>query len=58
MREALEALHAAGGAHGSVDGEHVYVSGGEVTLAFPREPRPDATREDDLAALARLSARI
>lgn len=58
VREALEALHEAGGAHGSVDGEHVYVSDDEVTLAFPREPRPDATREDDLAALARLSARI
>ncbi|NUO51209.1 MAG: protein kinase [Polyangiaceae bacterium] len=56
LRSALETLHREGGVHGSVDREHVYVSGTEVTLAYPREPRLDATREDDLAALEELTA--
>ena len=56
LRSALETLHREGGVHGSVDREHVYVSGTEVTLAYPREPRLDATREDDLAALDELTA--
>jgi serine/threonine-protein kinase len=55
LRAALDALHSAGGVHGSVDREHVYVAGSEVTLVYPRAPRLDATREDDLAALEEMT---
>jgi serine/threonine-protein kinase len=47
LREAVEALHAASGAHGRIDAEHLYLFDGDVILAFPRgEPA-----EGDLAAL-------
>src|SRR6185437_15374648 len=47
LREAIEALHAAGGAHGHVDPEHLYWHDGEVTLAFPRgDAPPDAEARD------------
>jgi eukaryotic-like serine/threonine-protein kinase len=36
LREAVAALHAASGAHGQIDPEHLYWHDGEVTLAFPR----------------------
>ncbi len=54
LREALSALHASGSAHGSVDAEHVYLSGEDATLAFPRAPG-QGTPEADLAALAALT---
>ncbi len=61
LREAVEALHAAGGAHGRIDQGHLYWFDGEVTLAFPRGEAGDAgassepDREaQDREALARL----
>ncbi len=47
LREAVDALHAASGAHGRIDAEHLYVFDGDVILAFPRGESP----EGDLAAL-------
>jgi serine/threonine-protein kinase len=55
LREAVEALHAAGGAHGQIDPEHLYWLDGEVTLAFPRAAGPeDGAADRDREALARL----
>jgi serine/threonine-protein kinase len=56
LREALEALHAAEGAHGQVDAEHLYWHDGEITLAYPRALVAVAEAlESDRAALARLA---
>jgi serine/threonine-protein kinase len=56
LREALESLHAAEGAHGQVDAEHLYWHDGEITLAYPRAPMAVAEAvESDRAALARLA---
>jgi eukaryotic-like serine/threonine-protein kinase len=56
LGEAIDALHAAGGAHGRIDAEHLYWLDGEVTLAFPRgEPLPGAEARDR-EALARLAS--
>jgi serine/threonine-protein kinase len=55
LREALGALHTAGGAHGHVDPEHLYWHDGEVTLAFPRGDAPPDAAARDLEALAGLS---
>jgi serine/threonine-protein kinase len=53
--EGIDALHAAQGAHGCVDAEHLYVHDGEVKLAYPRSLVPlDEALELDCAALARL----
>jgi serine/threonine-protein kinase len=54
LGEALEALHAAGGAHGRVDREHLYWHDGEVALAFPRGEAGEGAAEGDREALARL----
>jgi serine/threonine-protein kinase len=54
LGEALEALHAAGGAHGCVDVEHLYWHDGEVVLAFPRGEAGEGAAEGDREALARL----
>jgi serine/threonine-protein kinase len=54
VREAIEALHAAGGAHGHIDPEHLYWLDGEVTLAFPRGDAPADAAARDREALARL----
>ena len=54
LREAIEALHAAGGAHGRVDPEHLYWLDGDVTLAYPRGAAPADAPARDLEALARL----
>ncbi|HVY45890.1 MAG TPA: hypothetical protein VHB21_08430, partial [Minicystis sp.] len=54
LREAVEALHAATGAHGAIDAEHLYFDGGEVTLAFPRRAADGDAVALDLAALAAL----
>ncbi|EYF06291.1 protein kinase domain-containing protein [Chondromyces apiculatus] len=40
LAAALTALHAAGGAHGHVDPEHIYLHDGDVTLAYPRGTLP------------------
>jgi serine/threonine-protein kinase len=54
LRDAVEALHAAGGAHGCIDPSHLYWHDGEVTLAYPRaRPGPNAA-ELDRSALDRL----
>jgi tetratricopeptide (TPR) repeat protein len=54
LREAIEALHAAGGAHGQVDPAHLYWHDGEVTLAFPRGEEPADAADLDRRALDRL----
>ncbi|MBK8257803.1 MAG: serine/threonine protein kinase [Polyangiaceae bacterium] len=54
LREAVQALHAAGGAHGHINADHVYIVSGDVTLVYPlAPPSPDAAR-DDVAALQAL----
>jgi hypothetical protein len=55
LRQALESLHAAGIAHGSIDAAQVLVAETRAVLLLPARYAADATREDDLAALARLS---
>jgi serine/threonine-protein kinase len=54
LAEAIAALHDAGGAHGWIDAQHVYVHDGDVTLAYPRGPALDDAAERDLEALRRL----
>jgi len=56
LREAVGALHAASGAHGRIDAEHLYWHDGEVTLAFPRTRAPlEEAAELDRRALDRLA---
>jgi serine/threonine-protein kinase len=58
LRAALDALHAEGAVHGSVDAEHVHVdAAGAVTLLFTREVDPTATVDRDRLALSRLESR-
>lgn len=54
LRHALTALHRAGGAHGSVDREHVYLDGDGVWLAPPRNWTEPGDAVDDLRRLALL----
>ncbi|HLK40966.1 MAG TPA: serine/threonine-protein kinase [Polyangiaceae bacterium] len=55
LGDALRALHAAGSAHGQLDGAHVFVDDeGGVTLAFPTDSVDGATAQGDLEDLARL----
>jgi serine/threonine-protein kinase len=54
IEEAIEALHAAGGAHGWVDAEHLYWHDGEVGLAFPRGEEGEGAAERDREAVRRL----
>ncbi|MBW2457311.1 MAG: protein kinase [Deltaproteobacteria bacterium] len=56
LREALEALHRAGGTHGAVDDEHVYRFGSQVALSYPLQVGSDATPASDLQGLDQLSA--
>lgn len=56
LREALEALHRAGGAHGAVDPDHVVRRGGEVVLSFALNAG-GASAERDLAQLGALPER-
>jgi serine/threonine-protein kinase len=53
VRDALAALHRAGGYHGAVDRAHVVVRAGAPVLAFPLEPTGHDA-EADLRALAEL----
>ena len=55
LRHVLSRLHEAGGAHGSVDREHLYRAPGGLCLAFPRNMSRDATAVDDLRALEALT---
>ncbi|MGK3999149.1 protein kinase domain-containing protein [Sorangium sp. So ce1024] len=56
LGEAIAALHAAGGAHGCIDGQHIYLHDGDVALAYPREAPGDVAEAvaRDLAALQEL----
>jgi hypothetical protein len=54
LREAVAALHAADGAHGCIDREHLYWHDGEVALAYPRLDPPPNALELDREALAKL----
>ncbi|WP_434043735.1 MULTISPECIES: protein kinase domain-containing protein [Sorangium] len=56
LGEAIAALHAAGGAHGCIDDQHLYLHDGDVALAYPREAPGDveAMAARDLAALQEL----
>ena len=56
LGEAVTALHAATGAHGSIDAAHLYRHDGELVLAWPRAaPGPvDEGAARDREALARL----
>ncbi|MBI4705747.1 MAG: serine/threonine protein kinase [Deltaproteobacteria bacterium] len=51
---AIEALHAAGGAHGCIDADHVFRQAGALRLAYPRAPAAAADAAGDRAALVRL----
>lgn len=51
LRAAVAALHQAGGAHGSLDDEHLYDGRGELCLAFPRVPPGAEAAESDRRAL-------
>jgi serine/threonine-protein kinase len=54
VAEAVEALHAAGGAHGAIDAEHLYWHDGEVVLAFPRGEEGEGAAARDVEAVQRL----
>jgi serine/threonine-protein kinase len=56
LRDAVLALHAAGGAHGLIDAAHLYVLDGEVTLAYPRSTPPEDATSRDREALEQLAA--
>jgi serine/threonine-protein kinase len=51
LRDAILALQAIGGAHGSIDLEHLYVHEGDISLAFPRSSVGEAARASDDAAM-------
>jgi tetratricopeptide (TPR) repeat protein len=57
LREALESLHRAGGAHGVVDLDHIHRHAGEVVLGYPVHAPVEATAAADLRSLERLAAR-
>jgi serine/threonine-protein kinase len=54
LREALDALHAAEGAHGCIDAAHLYIHDGDLTLAYPRSRPEGDLAELDRAALSQL----
>jgi serine/threonine-protein kinase len=54
LGEAIRALHAAGGVHGSVDREHVAGDGDSILLRFGAPPSAALGPADDDLALARL----
>jgi serine/threonine-protein kinase len=54
LAEAVAALHDAGGAHGRIDAQHVYVHDGDITLAYPRGPVQADAADLDREALRQL----
>jgi serine/threonine-protein kinase len=54
LAEALAALHAAGGAHGRLDAQHLYLHDGEVALAYPRDACAGDAAARDREALRQL----
>lgn len=56
--QAIDALHAAGGAHGYIDPQHLYWYDGELQLAWPRKPAVADAAARDSAALAKLAAQL
>lgn len=61
VRHALAMLHAAGGAHGSLDREHLYFNDAGVFIAFSRafaEEESSANPTDDLRALEVLTRHL
>ncbi len=59
LASALDALHAAGVAHGGVRVEHVLIDGeGRPKLGPPVFGHPDASASDDLAALGGLASQL
>jgi eukaryotic-like serine/threonine-protein kinase len=58
LEEAVLALHAALGAHGAIEPDHLYWHDGEVTLAYPRRPGGKDAVERDRLAIARLKAAL
>ena len=58
LRDAIEALHGADGAHGHINAAHLYWLDGEVTLAFPRSDAPPDAAARDREALAQLGCPV
>jgi serine/threonine-protein kinase len=58
LEEAVLALHAAQGAHGAIEPDHLYWHDGEVTLAYPRRAAGKDAAERDTIAVARLKAAL
>lgn len=58
IEEAVLALHAAQGAHGAIEPDHLYWHDGEVTLAYPRRQAGKDAAERDSIAVARLKAAL
>jgi serine/threonine-protein kinase len=56
LRDAITALHAAGGGHGSLDAAHLHGAAGDLQLAYPALPADARAAERDRAALAALEA--
>jgi len=56
--QAIEALHAAGEAHGYVDPQHVYFYAGELQLTWPRKPILAEAVASDLRALDKLGSLV
>ncbi|MCA9625328.1 MAG: protein kinase, partial [Myxococcales bacterium] len=54
LRRGLEALHAAGGVHGAVDAEHVFIHADAACLTYPVRRAAAADADADRAALALL----
>jgi serine/threonine-protein kinase len=55
LKEAVALLHEAGGVHGCIDVNHVYVHDGEVVLAYPRSASQGADPARDQAAVESLA---
>jgi serine/threonine protein kinase len=56
--QAIQALMAAGGAHGYVDLQHVYFYAGELQLAWPRKPIVAEAAANDLDSVEKLASQV
>lgn len=54
LAAAVGRLHEAGGAHGAIDAEHLYLHESTLALAYPRRAPDEGARGRDEAALARM----